>query len=119
MSLRGGKKYDIFVSSTFEDLKDERRTLQAHILKQGHSPVGMELFSAGNDDQWAIIKNVIDACDYYIVIIAGRYGSRTRTGISYTEREFRYARKSAQEDHGIRAFRRRLPLMADRKEGDR
>jgi len=50
----------------------------------------MELFPAANEDQWTLIKRVIDDCDYYIVIIAGR-GSLGPSGISYTEMEYRYA----------------------------
>ena len=54
-------------------------------------PSGMELFPAANDSQWELIKGVIDDCDYYVVIIAGRYGSIGPNGISYTEMEYRYA----------------------------
>lgn len=54
-------------------------------------PAGMELFPASNEDQWSLIKRVIDDCDYYILIIGGRYGSCNSEGISYTEQEFRYA----------------------------
>ena len=54
-------------------------------------PAGMELFPAADEDQWSLIKGVIDDCDYYIVIIAGRYGSAGSDGISYTEMEYRYA----------------------------
>lgn len=53
----------------------------------------MEAFLATNASQWEIIQNVIDQCDYYILIIGGRYGSITEDGISYTEREFNYAKK--------------------------
>jgi hypothetical protein len=51
----------------------------------------MELFPAGNDDQWSLIKKVIDDCDYYILIIGGRYGSAGPDGLGYTEMEYRYA----------------------------
>ena len=54
-------------------------------------PAGMELFPAANEDQWTLIKKVIDDCDYYIVIGAGRYGSIGPSGQSYTEMEYRYA----------------------------
>jgi len=54
-------------------------------------PAGMELFPAANDDQWTLIKRVIDDCDYYMVIVAGRYGSIGPDGLSYTEMEYRYA----------------------------
>lgn len=54
-------------------------------------PAGMELFPAANEDQWTLIKKVIDDCDYYIVIVAGRYGSVGPDRRSYTEMEYRYA----------------------------
>lgn len=54
-------------------------------------PAGMELFPAADEDQFAFIKKVIDDCDYYVLIIGGRYGSLTASGISYTEQEYQYA----------------------------
>ena len=55
-------------------------------------PIGMEMFSAADDDQWKIIKETIDSSDFYILIIGNRYGSiEETTGISYTEKEFDYA----------------------------
>ena len=47
----------------------------------------MELFPAANEDQWTLIKGVIDDCDYYIVVIGGRYGSVSDIRLSYTEIE--------------------------------
>ena len=54
-------------------------------------PAGMELFPAADEEQWEFIKRVIDDCDYYLLVIGGRYGSVTADGISYTEKEFDYA----------------------------
>lgn len=50
------------------------------------------MFSAGDEEQWEIIKDTIDSSDYYILIIAHRYGSKTNEGISYTEKEYQYAK---------------------------
>lgn len=86
------KKYQIFISSTYEDLKDERRIVQDTILSMYQFPIGMEMFSAGDEEQWEIIKDTIDSSDYYILIIAHRYGSKTSEGISYTEKEYKYAK---------------------------
>jgi hypothetical protein len=83
-------KYQIFISSTYEDLKDVREQIIKCILEMGHIPVGMEMFSAANEDQWRIIQKQIDECDYYTVILAHRYGSLDRN-ISYTEKEYDYA----------------------------
>lgn len=83
-------KYQIFVSSTFEDLKEERELVIKAILEMGHIPVGMEMFSAGDEEQWKLIQRQIDDCDYYIVIMAHRYGSLDGK-IGYTEKEYDYA----------------------------
>lgn len=89
------KKYQIFISSTYEDLKEERRIVQDTILSMYQFPIGMEMFSASNEEQWEIIKETIDSSDYYILIIGYRYGSLIEegedAGISYTQKEFRYA----------------------------
>lgn len=86
-----GKKYQVFVSSTFVDLKDQRQAVSRAILNLGHIPAGMELFPAADVDQMAFIKKVIDDCDYYILIIGGRYGSISDSGLSFTEMEYHYA----------------------------
>jgi Domain of unknown function (DUF4062) len=59
----------------------------------GHIPVGMEMFNAADDEQWQVITRTIDQCDYYVVVVAHRYGSTTADGISFTEKEYDYARE--------------------------
>lgn len=85
------KKYQIFVSSTYEDLKEEREQVIKAILEMGHIPVGMEMFSAADEEQWKIIQRQILESDYYIVVAANKYGSISPAGISYTEMEFNFA----------------------------
>ena len=87
------KRYQVFVSSTYADLQDERQEVMQALLELNCIPAGMELFPAADDDQWTLIKRVIDDSDYYLVIIAGRYGSTGPEGVSYTEMEYRYALK--------------------------
>lgn len=85
------KRYQVFVSSTYADLKEERRNVIQALMEMDCIPAGMELFPAADEEQWDFIKRVIDDCDYYLLIIGGRYGSTTEDGISYTEKEFDYA----------------------------
>jgi len=86
------KRYQVFVSSTYIDLEEERSEIMQALLELDCMPSGMELFPAASEQQWSWIKKVIDESDYYLVIIAGRYGSiSANTGISYTEMEYRYA----------------------------
>ena len=63
-------------------------------------PAGMELFPATDEDQFEFIKRIIDDCDYYLLIIGGRYGSVTADGISYTELEYEYALKLGLKVNG-------------------
>ena len=85
------KKYQIFISSTYTDLIEERKKVQETILSMYHIPIGMEMFSADDDEQWEIIKDTIDTSDYYVLIVGHRYGSLTKEGISYTRKEYEYA----------------------------
>lgn len=86
------KKYQIFISSTFTDLIDERQAAVEAILQAGHIPAGMELFAASNKSQWEIIKKWIDESDIYMLILGGRYGSiEPDSELSYTELEYNYA----------------------------
>ena len=86
-----GKKYQVFVSSTYVDLQDERKAILKQLLELDCIPAGMELFPSTDDDQWTFIKQVIDESDYYIVIVGAKYGSVAEDGLSYTEKEFDYA----------------------------
>jgi uncharacterized protein DUF4062 len=85
------KRYQVFVSSTYTDLADARREVVQTLLQMDCIPAGMELFPAADEEQLQFIRKVIDDCDYYILIVAGRYGSIDPHGVSYTEREFDYA----------------------------
>ena len=85
------KRYQVFVSSTYEDLHEERREVMQSLLALDCIPTGMELFPAADDDSLTHIRRFIAGCDYYIVIIGGRYGSTGSGGKSFTEMEYDYA----------------------------
>jgi hypothetical protein len=86
------QKYQIFISSTFTDLKEERQACVEAILRAGHIPAGMELFSASSESQLETIKRWIEDCEIYILLLGGRYGSiEPKSGLSYTEIEYNYA----------------------------
>ena len=85
------RKHQVFVSSTYRDLISERQHVIHALLELDCIPSGMELFPATDEDAWTLIKEVIDNSDYYLLIIAGKYGSKNENGISYTEMEFDYA----------------------------
>lgn len=85
------KRYQVFISSTYSDLKEERGKVMQTVMSLDCIPAGMEFFTAIDSEQLDFIKKIINDCDYYILIIGGRYGSMTEDGISYTEEESNYA----------------------------
>lgn len=86
------KKLQVFVSSTFTDLIEERQAAVEAILSSGNIPAGMELFSAGDESQMNVIKRWIDESDVYMLILGARYGSvEPESGKSYTQLEYEYS----------------------------
>lgn len=84
-------RYQVFLSSTYEDLREERQQATQAILEMGHFPAGMELFPASDQTQADLIKRVISESDYYVLILSARYGSTDLSGLSYTEMEYNWA----------------------------
>lgn len=86
------RRFQVFVSSTYTDLREERQAAVEAILSAGHIPAGMELFAAGDESQMEVIKQWIDESDVYLLILGGRYGSIEPTsGKSYIQLEYEYA----------------------------
>ena len=77
------KKFQVFISSTSDDLKEERKIAIEAILDAGHIPAGMEIFKGGGE-KWETIQKWIDDSDIYVLILGGRYGSTDKqTNLSY------------------------------------
>jgi len=108
------KKYQVFVSSTSGDLELERREVFDALLRSEYIPIGMEFFQATNDAAWPTIARMIDACDYFVVLVGGRYGSIRKVpearGVSFTESEYLYA---VQSEKPVLAFLRRNPPVPE------
>ena len=83
------KKYQVFVSSTYLDLKEERASAVQCLMDNNCIPVGMGQFPASGMSQKEYIRKLLDDCDCCVLIVAGRYGTiDEESGISYTEWEF-------------------------------
>ena len=86
------RRYQVFVSSTYEDLREERMAVINALLQLDSFPAGMELFPASDEDSWTLIKSVIDDSDYYVIVLGGRYGSiKPGSTKSFTQLEYEYA----------------------------
>lgn len=85
------RKMQVFVSSTFDDLLEERQAAFEAILEAGHIPAGMELFNGGSSTI-TTIKKWIKESDALILILGGKYGSLVnRRNRSYTQMEYELA----------------------------
>lgn len=121
-------KYQIFVSSTFRDLKDWRRALIDQILRADHIPSGMEGFSAADEEDLKVIQRAIDQCDIYVVVVGSSFGSEipnTNPTESFTQREFRYASEKGKpilafilDDKDFEDEREALPSDSPEREHD-
>ena len=58
------KRFQVFVSSTFDDLTSERDSVFNTITRMNYIPAGMEFFPAYDEDQLEFIKTIIDDSDY-------------------------------------------------------
>lgn len=95
--MNSEKRYRFFVSSTYRDLVEERQAVQNQIIQSGHIPLGMELFAPSSSSPWEVIKKSIDESDAVILVLGWMYGSYAASDngerdLSYTEKEYRYAR---------------------------
>jgi hypothetical protein len=87
----------IYLSSTYEDLKDYRGAVFETLRKAGHHVIGMEDYVA--TDQRPIDECLLDVekADLYVGLFAFRYGyvppphHKNPDGLSITELEFRHA----------------------------
>ncbi|HYR42575.1 MAG TPA: DUF4062 domain-containing protein [Terriglobia bacterium] len=85
----------IYLSSTFEDLKDCRAATIQLLRRMRHEVVAMEEYTA--EDQWPADKCLADVaqCDLYIGLFAWRYGyipsHNNPQRLSITELEYQQA----------------------------
>ena len=90
----GRKHYTVFVSSTFEDMKDIRAAVLGMLYStEDFMPIGMENFTASDSSQLDYIRERLNDTDIYVLLLGGRYGTLTPGGDrSYTHEEYEMAK---------------------------
>ncbi|AZS17882.1 DUF4062 domain-containing protein [Paenibacillus lutimineralis] len=84
------KKLQVYISSTFPDLIEERHTAVESVLKAGHIPAGIEQFFKLR--QLGMMKKWIDESDIFILILGGLYGNMLHdVSKSHVHWEYDYA----------------------------
>lgn len=86
------QRCQIYISSTYMDLAEERQTVIETILHLGQFPMGSEFLKATNGTQFDAISKCIRESDCVILIVGEKYGSIfPDAGVSYVEAEYNYA----------------------------
>lgn len=68
----------IFVSSTFEDLREHREAAIRGLRQLGHDVVAMEDFTAASAPPVQVVLERVGECDAYLGIFAWRYGYKPK-----------------------------------------
>ncbi len=84
------KRYQVFISATYLDLREERGVLLQALPTLGCLPTTVEAHSQ-NLSTMVSIRRRIDESDYFILLVGSRYGSLMPSGVSYTHMEYVYA----------------------------
>jgi len=66
-------KYHIFIGSTLDDLKNERKELPRIIMELGHIPVMADYLDDTARNYAELLQKTIEECDYFIALIANKY----------------------------------------------
>ncbi len=92
----------IYLSSTYEDLKDYRRTVIDALRKSGYQVINMEDYVARDERPVDACLKDIDQVELYVGIFAFHYGyippikHGNPEGLSITELEYRHAEKAGK-----------------------
>ena len=87
------KKYLVYISSTLDDLKAERRELMRVVSELGAIPIIMDAFDIGREEDRRLIHKAIEECDYFISLIAYKGGDAVEKSFAL-ELEYSYALKA-------------------------
>ena len=100
VSSPSDRRYQIFISSTFEDLKAERKAAVEAVFQRGHIPIALENFSPSDESDLQVIKRAMKDCQVYIAILGHRYGTVV-PGKDYSFTEFEY---SLAREYGLKTL---------------
>ena len=83
-----------YVSSTYQDLVEERRAARGAILALGHFPVGMEDYAASDERPLDRCLSDVRSCQAYVGIFAWKFGFRPESSEkSIAQLEYEEARR--------------------------
>lgn len=94
-----GTRIRVFISSTVEDLENERHQVINRVRQLNFEPVNMEGWAASAAPPWERIVKELESCHLFVLILGRRYGyvpesgTGAADGLSVTHMETRKARE--------------------------
>jgi len=87
------KKYHVYISSTLDDLKAERREIIRVVSELGAIPITMDVFDIGKDEERRLINKAIEESDYFLILTAHKGGEAVGKSFAL-EIEYSFALKA-------------------------
>jgi uncharacterized protein DUF4062/SIR2-like protein len=93
------RRLRVFISSTMEDLANERDALREKLLAFNFEPVNAEAMVPSGKPSWTQLRDEIESCDLFLLLLGERYGwipddgPKSEEGKAVTELEFDEARR--------------------------
>ena len=69
-------KHHIFIGSTLDDLKSERKELFRVVMELGHIPVMADYLDDSARNAPKLLQKIIGDCDYFIALVAHKYSAK-------------------------------------------
>ena len=66
-------KHHIFIGSTLDDLKSERKELPSIVMELGHIAVMADYLDDSAKNTPKLLKKIIEECDYFLALVAHKY----------------------------------------------
>lgn len=85
------KRYQVFISTTYPDMQTARQAMMLPLMDMGMTPISMDLHIESSHSLMPVAQRMIDDCDYFIVLLGGRYGTLSPLGLSFPHREYIFA----------------------------
>ena len=75
-SILANMKYHIFIGSTLDDLKSERRELLRIVTELGHIPIISDYLDESSITTPKLLRKLIGECDYFVALVAHKYSTK-------------------------------------------
>lgn len=83
----------VFLSSTWQDLREERATVVDSLSRMGLGLIGMEVFGSSPRSPLVECLAEVERSDFFVLIVGHRYGEVGPNRLSFVESEYKLAIK--------------------------